>query len=314
MNTLVLPRRGRSALFLAVAASVLLSMLPLTAAHAAQPNVPPGNSVVQRIQVTGVLRIAHRESSVPFSFVADGKPMGYAVDLCLRVAESLRTALKMPQLRVEYVPVSPASRIPAIVEGKADLECGSTTNNRDRRELVAFTVPHYIAGSRMIVKTDSGLHKWSDLRGKTVVSTTGTTPLVQVRKMNESGALGWKIVEAKDHAEAFAMIESGRADAFVMDDVLLYGLRANAKTPAQFTVTGDLLTIEPYAIMLSKRDPEFKKLVDKAIIASIYDQETQKLYRKWFQSPIPPNGITLDIPMSYLLRDSFKFPSDKVAD
>ncbi|CAG2127721.1 amino acid ABC transporter substrate-binding protein [Cupriavidus plantarum] len=322
MNSLVFPRRlaararaVRAALSLAAATSALLPMLWFTAAHAASASsVPPGNSVVQRIQLTGAIRIAHRESSVPFSFVADGKPMGYAVDLCLRVAESLRTALKMPQLRVEYVPVSPASRIPAIVEGKADLECGSTTNNRERRELVAFTVPHFIAGSRMLVKTDSGLHKWNDLRGKTVVSTTGTTPLVQVRKMNESGALGWKIVEAKDHGEAFAMIESGRADAFVMDDVLLYGLRANAKTPAQFTVTGDLLTIEPYAIMLSKHDAEFKKLVDKAIVASIYDQETQKLYRKWFQSPIPPNGITLDIPMSYLLRDSFKFPSDKVSD
>jgi len=319
MNTLALPRRlpacarrGLSALFLSVAAS--LPMALLAPAHAASPNVPPGNSVVQRILVTGAVRIAHRESSVPFSFVADGKPMGYAVDLCLRIAESLRTALKLPQLRVEFVPVTPASRIPAIVEGKADLECGSTTNNRDRREVVAFTIPHYIAGSRMIVKTDGGIHKWADLRGKTVVSTTGTTPLVQVRKMNESGALGWKIVEAKDHAEAFAMVESGRADAFVMDDVLLYGLRANAKAPAQYTVTGDLLTIEPYAIMLSKHDVEFKKLVDKAMINAIYDQETQRLYRKWFLTAIPPNGITLDIPMSYLLRDSFKFPSDKVAD
>lgn len=292
------------------ALSCALAVLAVPSAQAA----PPGNSVVQRIQVTGAVRLAHRESSVPFSFVADGKPMGYAVDLCLRVVDALRTTLRMPQLRVEYVPVSPANRIAAIVDGKADLECGSTTNNRERRDQVAFTIPHYIAGSRMIVKADSGIRKWSDLRGKTVVSTTGTTPLVQVRKMNDSGAMGWRVVEAKDHAEAFAMVESGRADAFVMDDVLLYGLRANARNPAAYSVTGDLLTIEPYAIMLSKHDAEFKKLVDRAMIASIYDQETQKLYRKWFLSPIPPNGITLDIPMSYLLRDSFKFPSDKVAD
>ena len=305
-----LPRR---ALFQGMAPVVfslaVLLCLPPAPARAATPN-----PVVARIQQSGVIRIAHRESSVPFSFVADGKPMGYAVDLCLKVADAVRSQLKLPQLRVEWVPVTPASRIPAIVDGKADLECGSTTNNRERREQVAFTIPHYIAGSRMLVKADSGIRKWGDLRGKTVVSTTGTTPLAMLRKMDEAGAMGWKVVEAKDHAEAFGMVESGRADAFVMDDVLLFGLRANARNPAALAVTGDLLTIEPYAIMLSRHDAEFKKLVDKAMVTSIYDQDTQKLYRKWFLSPIPPNGITLDIPMSYLLRDSFKFPSDKVAD
>ncbi|MEN7526318.1 MULTISPECIES: amino acid ABC transporter substrate-binding protein [unclassified Cupriavidus] len=296
-------------------ASVVVSFAALLCLPASPPvQAATPNSVVLRIQQSGVIRIAHRESSVPFSFVADGKPMGYAVDLCLKVADALRSQLKLPQLRVEWVPVTPASRIPAIVDGKADLECGSTTNNRERRDQVAFTIPHYIAGSRMIVKSDSGIRKWNDLRGKTVVSTTGTTPLAMLRKMDETGAMGWKVVEAKDHAEAFAMVEAGKADAFVMDDVLLYGLRANAKNPTALTVTGDLLTIEPYAIMLSKNDAEFKKIVDRAMIAAIYDQETQKLYRKWFQQPIPPNGITLDIPMSYLLRDSFKFPSDKVAD
>jgi glutamate/aspartate transport system substrate-binding protein len=270
--------------------------------------------VLQRIQQTGAIRIAHRESSVPFSFVVDGKPVGYAVDLCLRVADAVRTTLKLPNLKVEWVPVTPANRIPAIIDGKADLECGSTTNNRQRREQVAFTIPHYIAGSRMLVKTASNVHKWADLKGKTAVSTTGTTPLAVLRTLNEGNAMQLKIVEAKDHAEAFSMVEQGKADAFVMDDVLLYGLRANAGKPADYTITGDLLTIEPYAIMLSKQDAEFKKLVDQTLINAIYDQETQKLYRKWFQSPIPPRGVNLDIPMSYLLRDSFKFPSDKVAD
>ncbi len=278
---------------------------------AAQSSASP---VLQRIQQTGVLRLAHRESSVPFSFVADGKPYGYAIDLCLRVADSLRTALKMPGLKVEYVPVTPANRIAAIVDGKADLECGSTTNTRERREQVAFTIPHYIAGIRMLVRTDSGIRKLADLRGKTLVSTTGTTSLVVIRQINGSGAMQLKVVEAKDHAEAFGMVEQGKADAFVMDDVLLYGLRANARNPASYTVTNELLTIEPYAIMLSRHDAEFKRLVDKAMVDSIYSQDTQKLYKKWFQSPIPPQGVNLDIPMSYLLRDSFKFPSDKVAD
>lgn len=275
---------------------------------------PDGAPVLRRIRQTGAIRIAHRESSVPFSFVADGKPVGYAVDLCLKVADAVRGALKLPSLRVDWVPVTPASRIPAIVEGKADLECGSTTNNRERREQVAFTIPHYIAGSRMLVKAASGINRWPDLRGKTVVSTTGTTPLATLRKMDESGALQLRLVEARDHAQAFAMVEGGKADAFVMDDVLLYGLRANAAHPDDYRVTGDLLTIEPYAIMLSRHDTAFKQLADKTLVASIYDQDTQRLYRKWFQAPIPPRGTRLDIPMSYLLRDSFKFPSDKVAD
>ncbi|ODV41076.1 amino acid ABC transporter substrate-binding protein [Cupriavidus sp. UYMMa02A] len=270
--------------------------------------------VLQHIQQTGVIRIAHRDSSVPFSFVVNGKPVGYAVDLCLKIADAVRTSLRLPRLRVEWVPVTPANRIPAIAEGKADLECGSTTNNRERREQVAFTIPHYIAGSRMIVKSDSGISSWADLRGKTVVSTSGTTPLAMLRKMDEGNVMQWRLIEAKDHAQAFAMVESGKADAFVMDDVLLYGLRANAGHPADFKVTGEMLTIEPYAIMLPKGDADFKKLVDKTLIAAVYDQDTPKLYKKWFQAPIPPHGITLDIPMSYLLRDSFKFPSDKVAD
>jgi glutamate/aspartate transport system substrate-binding protein len=299
-------RRRLPAGLLSLACACFLGTAPAPAV-AASP-------VLQRIQQTGAIRIAHRESSVPFSFVVDGKPVGYAVDLCLRVADAVRTTLKLPNLKVEWVPVTPANRIPAVVDGKADLECGSTTNNRQRREQVAFTIPHYIAGSRMLVKTASNIHKWADLKGKTAVSTTGTTPLAVLRTLNEGNAMQLKIIEAKDHAEAFSLVEQGKADAFVMDDVLLYGLRANAGKPADYTITGDMLTIEPYAIMLSKQDAEFKKLVDQTLINAIYDQDTQKLYRKWFQSPIPPRGVNLDIPMSYLLRDSFKFPSDKVAD
>ena len=305
------PRAQRLPLLLVLSTPLLLSLAIGAGRAAAQSG---GTPVLQRIEQTGVLRIAHRESSVPFSFVADGKPHGYAIDLCLRVADALRGALRLPGLKVEFVPVTPASRIAAIVDGKADLECGSTTNNRERREQVAFTIPHYIAGSRMLVKTDSGIRKLGDLRGKTVVSTVGTTSLAVVRQINGGGAMQMRVVEAKDHAEAFAMVEQGKADAFVMDDVLLYGLRANARDPASYTVTSELLTIEPYAIMLSKQDAEFKRLVDKTLVASIYSLDTQKLYKKWFQSPIPPQGVNLDIPMSYLLRDSFKFPSDKVAD
>ncbi|MFW6166293.1 MAG: amino acid ABC transporter substrate-binding protein, partial [Ralstonia sp.] len=265
--------------------------------------------VLDRIRDTGTIRLAHRESSVPFSyFDADKKPVGYALDLCLRVVDKLRTELKRPDLKVQYVAVTSSTRISTIAEGKAEMECGSTTNTRERREKVAFTIPHYIAGSRMIVKTSSGIRKWDDLRGKTVVSTKGTTNITELRKVNDARVLGMNIIEAKDHGEAFAMVEAGKADAFAMDDVLLYGFRANAKSPADYAVVGDLLTIEPYAIMLSKDDAEFKRKVDRAMTNIILDYDAEKLYKKWFLQPIPPNSAKLDIPMNFLLRDSFKYP------
>jgi glutamate/aspartate transport system substrate-binding protein len=271
--------------------------------------------VLDRIRDTGTIRLAHRESSVPFSyFDADKKPVGYALDLCLRVVDKLRTELKRPDLKVQYVAVTSSTRISTIAEGKAEMESGSTTHTRERREKVAFTIPHYIAGSRMIVKTSSGIRKWDDLRGKTVVSTKGTTNITELRKVNDARVLGMNIIEAKDHGEAFAMVEAGKADAFAMDDVLLYGFRANAKSPADYAVVGDLLTIEPYAIMLSKDDVEFKRMVDRAMTNIILDYDAEKLYKKWFLQPIPPNSAKLDIPMNFLLRDSFKYPSDKVAD
>jgi len=293
-------------------AALLLISLSIFAPGAAQASSTP---VLDRIRDTGIVRVAHRESSVPFSFYdADKKPIGYAMDLCLRVVDKLRADLKRPDLKVQYVMVTSSSRIPTIAEGKAELECGSTTNTRERREKVAFTIPHYIAGSRMIVKTSSGIRKWDDLRGKTVVSTKGTTNITELRKVNDARVLGMHLLEAKDHAEAFAMVEAGKADAFAMDDVLLYGFRANAKNPSDFAVVGDMLTVEPYAIMLNKDDAEFKRMVDRAMTNIILDYDAEKLYKKWFQQPIPPNGAKLDIPMSFLLRDSFKYPSDKVAD
>jgi len=294
------------------AAALLCVSLSILAPGAALATSTP---VLDRIRDTGAVRVAYRESSVPFSFYdTDKKPVGYAMDLCLRVVDKLRTDLKRPDLKVQYVMVTPSTRMPAIMEGKADLECGSTTNNRERREKVAFTIPHYIAGSRMIVKTSSGIRKWDDLRGKTVVTTKGTTSVAELRKVNDARVLGMTILEAKDHAEAFAMVESGKADAFAMDDVLLYGFRANTKNPSDYSVVGDMLTVEPYAIMLSKDDTEFKRLVDRAMTNIILDYDADKLYKKWFQQPIPPHGAKLDIPMNFLLRDSFKYPSDKVAD
>ena len=268
-----------------------------------------------KIHETQTITIAHREASLPFSYLDDNKkPIGYAVDLCLKIADAVKRELKLPQLNIVYLPVTPSSRIPSIVEGKADLECGSTTNNAERRKQVAFTIPHFVAAARMLVRTDSGIKNWSDLRDKRVVTTKGTTTVKLLTDRDKVRSLALKLVEAKDHAESFSKVEKGEAEAFPMDDVLLYGLRANAKNPDSFSIVGDLLSTEPYAIMLRKDDAPFKALVDREMGRIINDGELAKLYDKWFRNPIPPKGLNMNMPMGYLLRDTLRFPTDKVAD
>ncbi|HET9023289.1 MAG TPA: amino acid ABC transporter substrate-binding protein, partial [Burkholderiaceae bacterium] len=210
---------------------------------------------------------------------------------------------------------TPATRIAAIKEGKADLECGSTTNNAARRKDVAFTVTHYYAGARLLTRGDSGINRLSDLRSKTVVSTRGTTPLAALRAAEEKGVIGGaRILEAKDHDEAFAMLERGEAQAFAMDDILLYSLRATSKEPKQWVVVGEFITVEPLAIMLRKDDPEFKRYVDTVLSRAMIDGEVRYFYGKWFLSAIPPKGVNLGIPLSPLMRDQLSFPTDKVGD
>jgi ABC-type amino acid transport substrate-binding protein len=268
-----------------------------------------------KIRQTHTITIAHRDASVPFSYVDDDKkPVGYAVDLCLKIADAVRRELKLPQLNVEYLPVTSSNRIPAIVDGKADLECGSTTNNAERRKQVAFTIPHFVATVRMAVRTDSGISNWSDLRNKRVVTTKGTTTVKLLTERDKVRALDLKLIEGSDHAESFSKVEKGEAEAFPMDDVLLYGLRANAKDPSRFIVVGDPMSTEPYAIMLRKDDASFKALVDREMGRIIHDGELIKLYDKWFRKPIPPKNVNMNMPMSYLLRDIMRFPTDKVGD
>jgi len=275
--------------------------------------------VLAKLRQGGSLVIAHREASIPFSYLdAQGKPVGYSIDLCMKVAEAIRRELRLADLKVEWLPVSSATRIPTVAGGRADLECGSTTNNAERRRQVAFSIPHFFATARMIVKSASGIQNWDDLAGKTVVSTLGTTNLKSLRAKGEERFLRLNILEAKEHAEAFAMVVSGRAAAFAMDDVLLFGLRSQAPRPEDYAVVGKMLTIEPYAVMLPRDDPEFKKLIDREIARVIVDNEIHTLYRKWFQQPIPTREagktLNLNMPMGYILRDSFKYPTDQVPD
>ena len=270
-------------------------------------------SVLDRVKNGGDIVIAHRESSVPFSYLgADKKPIGYAVDLCLKLAEAVRKNMGAKEGGVTYLMVTPANRISTIEQGKADMECGSTTNNAERRQKVNFTVPHFIAGARMLVRADSAAERIEDLVGKKLVSTKGTTPLKAVESANRERLLGLTIIEAPDHGKAIEMLEKGEADAFVMDDVLLFGLAAGRPNPKALKVVGKFLTTEPLAIMLPKNDPAFKKLIDTEMRRLINSREIYVVYDKWFAQPIPPKNTALGLPVSYLLRDFWKYPTDVV--
>ena len=271
-------------------------------------------SVLDRINAGGKLVIAHRESSVPFSYIdpKSGKPMGYALDLCLQLAEVVRKKTGKKDMAVEFMTVTSANRITMIEQGKADLECGSTTNNAERRQKVAFTIPHFITGARLLVKANSSIDRVEDLNGKRLVSTKGSTALKAADQANRERLMGITILEAPDHARALEMVEKGEADAFVMDDVLLYGLAAGRPDPKALKVVGRFMTTEPLAIMLPRNDPEFKKLVDEEMRRLITSREIYPIYDKWFNQPIPPTNTALNLPVSYLLRDFWKYPTDQV--
>jgi ABC-type amino acid transport substrate-binding protein len=288
----------------------------LFAVYSALCALPPASAgQLDTIRETRSITIAHRDASIPFSYLDDQKrPIGYAMDLCLKIVTALERELKIPTLQVKFLPVTSASRIPSIAQGKAAMECGSTTNTLERRKLVDYTIAHFISSARFLVRNDSGIDKLEDLSGKTVTSTKGTTNIKTLERIDAERLLKLKIIEAQDHAEAFGMVASKKADAFAMDDVLLFGLRANSATPEAFQVIGKPMTIEPYAIMLPKGDAAFKKVVDAEMRRIILSGEINAIYRKWFEQPIAPKGINLALPMPYMLRDSFKYPSDKVAD
>lgn len=284
---------------------LLFSLLP----HAAW-----AGATLDRIKAEGRIVLAHRESSVPFSYVVGGKPVGYAVDLCRKLADAVRKKLDLPALKVDFLQVTSATRMQAVVEGKADMECGSTTNNAERRQTVAFTVPHYITGARILVRADSNATELRDFQSRKLVSTKGTTPLKALIKANTQGLLGIQVMEAPDHARALDMLEAGEVDGFVMDDVLLFGLVAGRADPDRFKVVGKYLTIEPLAIVLPKSDPAFKKLVDDEMRRLIYSKEAHALHDRWLLQPIPPRNVPLNMAMNFLTREFWKFPTDSVPD
>ncbi len=272
---------------------------------------PREEGTLKKIKDSGSITIGHRDASVPFSYYDDKQqPVGYAVDLCLKVADAVKAELKLPKLDVKYQLVTSANRIPLVANGTVDIECGSTTNNLEREQQVAFATTYFVTANRFVSKKALHLMTLADLRGKTVVSTAGTTNLKQITTLNSAQNLGMNIISANGHAEAFLMVETDRAAAFFMDDILLYGLVANAKTPADYVISDEAYSVEPYGIMLRKGDAAFKKVVDAAMADTYRSGEIQAIYEKWFQKPIPPKGVNLNVPMSAALKKVIATPTD----
>ena len=245
-----------------------------------------------------------RETSVPFSFVDGQKPpQGYSVDLCLRVAEAIKSELKLPRLDVKFLTVSSSNRIPLLLEGKIDLECGSTTNTRDRQKQVAFAYTTFVAGIKMLARKSATVNSIEDLRGKSVVVTKGTTSEKIIRSMNDERVLKINIIESKDHGESFKAVEDGTAVAFPMDDVLLYGLISKAKKPDDFAVVGRYISVEPYAIMMRRDEPQFEKLVNRALVDLFQSGEIRRIYARWF------NTKDLVVPLNPYLKEAFLVPN-----
>jgi glutamate/aspartate transport system substrate-binding protein len=266
---------------------------------------------LKKIKDTGTITLGHRESSVPFSYYDDQqRVVGYAMDLCYKIVDAVKSELHLDNLAVKLNPVTSATRIPLMANGTVDLECGSTTNNLEREKQVAFTITHFVTANRFVSKKEANLKTVDDLKGKTIASTSGTTNIKQITEINGQKTLGLNILAAKDHAEAFLMVETDRAAAFVMDDILLYSLVAASKSPEAYVISADALSVEPYGIMLRREDPAFKKVVDGAMIAIYKSGEINGIYGKWFQKPIPPKGINLNVPMGAAFKKVVASPTD----
>jgi glutamate/aspartate transport system substrate-binding protein len=266
---------------------------------------------LKKIRDSGTITLGHRDSSIPFSYYDDKQQVvGYAMDICYKVVDAVKANLKLKKLDVKLNPVTSATRIPLMANGTIDLECGSTTNNLDRQKQVAFATTHFVTANRYVAKKSSKIKSLADLKGKTVVSTSGTTNIKWATEANAKQKLNMNIIAAKDHAEAFLTVETGRAVAFFMDDILLYSLVASSRNPADWEIGKEAYTVEPYGIMLRKDDPEFKKVVNGAINALYKSGEINKIYEKWFSKPIPPKGINLNVPMSAPFKKVVAKPTD----
>ena len=293
-------------LFVALLAGAVVA----TPALAAEPT-----GTLKKIKETQTISLGHRESSIPFSYYDDTQQVvGYSHEIMLKVVDAIKAQLKLAELKVKLVPITSQNRIPLVQNGTVDIECGSTTNNTERQKQVAFSSTLFVIGTRLMARKNSGVEDFPDLAGKNVVTTAGTTSERLLRKMNEEKKMNMNIISAKDHGESFLTLETGRAVAFMMDDALLYGELAKAKRPGDWVVTGTPQSREVYGCMMRKDDPPFKKTVDATIAGIQTSGEAQRLYKKWFLSPVPPKGLNLNFPMSEDVKALFKNPNDKAYD
>jgi glutamate/aspartate transport system substrate-binding protein len=271
----------------------------------------PGGTL-KKIKDSATISLGHRESSIPFSYYDDKQQVvGYSHEIMLKAVDAVKKELKLPQLQIKLTPVTSQNRIPLVQNGTIDLECGSTTNNLERQQQVAFSNTLFVIGTRLLTRKDSGVKDFPDLKGKNVVTTAGTTSERLLRKMNDEKQMGMNIISARDHGESFLTLQSGRAVAFMMDDALLAGERAKARKADEWHIVGTPQSREAYGCMMRKDDPAFKKVVDAEIARVMTSGEAEKLFKKWFQSPIPPKGLNLDLPLSDEMKALFKNPNDK---
>jgi glutamate/aspartate transport system substrate-binding protein len=267
---------------------------------------------LRKVKETGTFTIGYRESSLPLSYLDEGlQPVGFSIELCKHVVDAVKTKLGTPGLTIKYNSVTSANRIPLVANGTVDIECGSTANMTARQKQVGFSYTVFVPQFRWIARAKGDINTADDLRGKTVVVTAGTNTALFVNKMNNDDKLGMTVVQGKDHAESFLLVETGRASAWMEDDVLIAGFRANAKVPADFKLLDKSYPSDPYALMLRKDDPQFKTLVDDTLAKLMRSGEFEKLYVRWFENLIPPKGINIQLPMSDALKRAIKEPNDR---
>jgi glutamate/aspartate transport system substrate-binding protein len=272
-------------------------------------------STLAKIQNGNSISIGHRETSVPFSYVdTNNQVIGFSQDICNRIIDAVKAKTGHPDLRVRFIPVTSQNRIPLVQNGTVDLECGVTTNLTARQNQVAFSNTFFVATTRLLTRKDSGIKDFADLAGKTVVTNQGTTSERLLRKMNEEKKMNMQIISAKDYGEGRVTLETGRAVAYMMDDVLLAGARSLTAKPADWVIVGTPQSSEAYGFMLRKDDPEFRKLVDDVMIHEMKSGDIKTMYDKWFMKPVPPKGINFDFPMSEGLEKLYAAPNDKSFD
>lgn len=267
---------------------------------------------LDKIRKDGVINLGVRDSSVPFSYydATTQRSIGYSVDVCTKIVDAIKAELGMPNLRVRQVQIDASNRMEFIEAGKAELGCGSSTNSADRQKRVAFSTTYFVAGGRLLSRKTSNIRTMADLKGRTVVTTHGTSYKDQLAEINSAQGFGMRLIHAKDHAEAFLMVEAGRAQAFYMDGMILFGVLASSRGPESYTISEEVGFVQPYGLMMPRNDPAFKKLVDGVVVSMLKSGEMEKLYNKWFLEPIPPKGQALGFPMSARTRKAFLSPTD----